>query len=504
MPYKLFPYERRLGIRELESLGFQELSDDTISVAGIGDAALAIHRATYFEAVANGHGDEARTAQATVELAHLDLRDGQGRQATRYGLHGIHEYKGKFNPQVVRALCNIVDLDAEVLIDPFCGSGTALIEGLRLGMDVLGVDHSPVACFLAGTKLRATTADSKGTLAEQLLRLGKSVADALHEGQEAKRRSTDVGALDASARAYLERWFTPPALAALSHAFAVLDREPDSAARELARVALSSILRDVSLQLPEDLRIRRRPEPYTAPPLAPLFLDSVNRIQRGLLEMDYWPSLTGHWSLVQRSVEDVSAYDAARGVRRRLILTSPPYATALPYIDTDRLSVVVLGLAHSTELLPLERSLIGSREWGRAEHLHWDDRRAANADRLPSGVESVVDQIHERNQEGGAGFRRRAVPSLLYRYFARMATGMERWQEVLDVGESAVLIVGHNHTTAGGERVDIPTPDLLGQVAETRGFVVSEIIRLETWPRYGLHAANGVPGEDAVVLRRVS
>src|SRR5687768_708133 len=107
MPYKLFPYERRLGIRELESLGFRELVDDAAWVTGVGDTERALHRATYFETVENGRGVGELTAQAAVEMGHLELREGPARQATRYGLHGIHEYKGKFNPQVVRALANI-------------------------------------------------------------------------------------------------------------------------------------------------------------------------------------------------------------------------------------------------------------------------------------------------------------------------------------------------------------------------------------------------------------
>jgi len=85
-----------------------------------------------------------------------------------------------------------------------------------------------------------------------------------------------------------------------------------------------------------------------------------------------------------------------------------------------------------------------------------------------------------------------------------MARSIDSWRSQLETGERAVLIVGRNHTTAGGERVDVPTPDLLGEIAESRGFTVCEIVKLETWPRYGLHAANGVPGEDALVLRRNS
>lgn len=504
MRYRLFPYERRLGLLELERLGLQVVADNGHSVTATGDAERAIQRATYFEAFTGPLSAVVPTEQATTELSHLALRESNGvRQATRYGPHGIHEYKGKFNPQVVRALCNVVDVDADVLIDPFCGSGTALVEGLRLGMDVVGIDHSPIACFIAEAKLSAMTSESKAGLAEQLLDLAQRCAAAMDLGQSGGEVADLRPTLGQSAVTYLERWFTSPAYAALANAIAALNASRRSPAGRLALVALSSILREVSLQLPEDLRVRRRPEPYTAPRLAPLFLEAIHGIRRGLLEMEDWPETSGEWAVCHGSAETPGAYAAAR-TGRRLVLTSPPYATALPYIDTDRLSVVALGLADSSELLALERSLIGSREWTRPEQLQWDSHRLANRSKLPRAVTSVIADISALNEGPDAGFRRKAVPSLLYRYFARMGNSLDCWHAALAPSESAVLIVGHNHTTAGGERIAIPTPELLGHVAETRGFDVDEIIKLETWPRYGLHSANGVPGEDALVLRRRS
>lgn len=501
MRYRLFPYERRLGLRELESLGVQVIADDGQSITIAGDAGLVLRRATYFEAVTEPLWGWEQTDQATVERAHLDLRDSNGtRQATRYGPHGIHEYKGKFNPQVVRALSNVVDADADILIDPFCGSGTALVEGLRLGMRVVGIDHSPIACFIAEAKLTAMSSTSKGALAEELLDLAERCAVAMEHGQTTGE-CVDLRPTLGESVTYLERWFTRPAYASLANAISILSSSRRSAAGRLALVALSSILREVSLQLPEDLRVRRRPEPYTAPTLAPLFMEAIDGTRRGLLEMENWPQVTHPWAVCHGSAETAGAY-AAVPAGRRLVLTSPPYATALPYIDTDRLSVVALGLADSSELLSLERSLIGSREWTRPEQVEWDRARLANRSDLPFAVTSAVAEIAELNEGPDAGFRRKAVASLLYRYFARMGNSLDRWHKALAPGESAVLIVGHNHTTASGKRVAIPTPGLLGQVAETRGFEVDEIVKLETWPRYGLHAANGVPGEDALVLRR--
>jgi hypothetical protein len=503
MPYRLFPYERRLGLRELECLGLTVLDADDDAVTVVGDVESAARRGTYFDHFVPEGAEPIVTQQSVVEAAHLDGRTTTAvRQATRYGLHGIHEYKGKFNPQVVRSLCNVVDPTAELLIDPFCGSGTGLLEGLRLGMDVIGIDRSPMAWYLTDAKVEAAAHANKTRLAEDLLGLCERVAMSLDEGQSTGTAADIEPALGSATAAYLRDWFPAAAFAGLSNALALLHAEPESTANKLALVALSSILRTVSLQLPEDLRIRRRPEPFVAPPLAPMFMEAATSMRQGLTEMTDWEPIGASASVIRGSTDDSRVFASAAGDRRRLVLTSPPYATALPYIDTDRLSVLALGLASASDLMPLERELLGSREWVRAQQTEWDQRREQNIDRLPDTITAVLEHIDRRNSEGKAGFRKKALPSLLYRYFAGMADAMSVWAHVLAPGERAVLIVGHNHTTAAGERIDIATPELLGDAAGSRGFEVIELIRLEAWPRYGLHSANGVPGEDALVIER--
>ncbi|HEY5170088.1 MAG TPA: hypothetical protein VIK54_00005, partial [Acidimicrobiia bacterium] len=386
MSYRLFPYERRLGIRELERLGLTVLEERDDQVVVLGDTEAVIARSTYFR---EASADECtvETMQKRVEAGHLSRRETRSnRQATRYGLHGIHEYKGKFNPQVVRALCNVVDPISEVLIDPFCGSGTALLEGLRLGMDVVGIDQSPMAWFLTSAKLKAATTADKRALRRDLTTLSETVAKACSRAQARPSKRHNVPALSATSVDYLRDWFPEAAFSGLAGALKTLQATPPSTARRLCEVALSSILRDVSLQMPEDLRVRRRPEPFEAPPLAPLFLESVAAILEGLSEMEGWDGIPGAHTVVRGSANDRSAFASVRGSRRRLILTSPPYATALPYIDTDRLSILALGLADVSALTPLERDLLGSREWVRAEQMYWDERRASNADKMPPAV----------------------------------------------------------------------------------------------------------------------
>lgn len=501
--YRLFPYERALASREIANLtnGPAAPTTDGFSFTDT-DASRVIDRATYFNRVHLTDRDTP-TRQAEVEQRHALLRGvEQRRQATRYGLHGIHEYKGKFNPQVVRALINVVDVDAAVLFDPFCGSGTSLIEAVRLGISAVGVDRSPMAVFLASAKAKSLAEPDYPALRSAFSGFARDLAAEMKEAQQSAEGPTLHGVLSPEAQSYLESWFPQEALAAVSVALSTLPAAPRTTVHHLAEVALSSILRSVSLQLPDDLRVRRRPAPFEPPPVWELFLEAAERIEAGLEEMEDWPRSGAVAKVHQGSASDPSWFAEADVAARRFILTSPPYATALPYIDTDRLSIVALGLASVKQVRQLEMDLVGSREWRKADERSWWRRLSGNSDALPGAVMELVRDLQLRNEDGNAGFRRAAVPALLYRYFARMGECFDAWHTGLRAGERAVLIVGNNRTTAGGEQTVIRTPELLGEVAATRGYELEEVIPLETWPRYGLHGKNGVSGEDALVIRR--
>src|SRR5581483_4006594 len=153
--YRLFPYERRLAERELAAFGVTlvERTESRFIVEHPVDESR-LPRLTYVSRVGiNGHSFE--TDIAKFERVHRATRARrEGRQATRYHVDGIHEYKGKFNPQVVRAFANLLDFQkGDTLLDPFCGSGTALVEGLALGGDAIGIDRSPIAALIARAKI---------------------------------------------------------------------------------------------------------------------------------------------------------------------------------------------------------------------------------------------------------------------------------------------------------------------------------------------------------------
>lgn len=75
------------------------------------------------------------------------------RARNQYLTHWIYPYKGKFHPQMVRALLNIIGVSpGDVVLDPFIGSGTTAVEAQLLGIDCIGIDANPLCVLQSRVK----------------------------------------------------------------------------------------------------------------------------------------------------------------------------------------------------------------------------------------------------------------------------------------------------------------------------------------------------------------
>jgi len=75
---------------------------------------------------------------------------------TGYATHGLFPYSGKFHPQMIKGLMNIMGLKpGDTVLDPMMGSGTTLIEACLMGINSIGIDASPFCGFMTQTKIDA-------------------------------------------------------------------------------------------------------------------------------------------------------------------------------------------------------------------------------------------------------------------------------------------------------------------------------------------------------------
>lgn len=73
--------------------------------------------------------------------------------STGYATHGLFPYRGKFHPQMIKAILNATGIKRnEIVLDPMCGSGTLNVEASLIGVNSIGFDKNPFAAFMAKVK----------------------------------------------------------------------------------------------------------------------------------------------------------------------------------------------------------------------------------------------------------------------------------------------------------------------------------------------------------------
>ena len=77
-------------------------------------------------------------------------------------VHRLHPYKGKFIPQLVAYFLDahtdnfkrdVYFQPGDIVLDPFCGSGTTLVQANELGMHAIGIDVSAFNAFISNAKV---------------------------------------------------------------------------------------------------------------------------------------------------------------------------------------------------------------------------------------------------------------------------------------------------------------------------------------------------------------
>ena len=101
------------------------------------------------------HRGEKRTIlQTRLPIDHSDQDWDFVGVNTREYTHCVHDYPAKMIPQISRRLIRKYGKKGSMLFDPYCGSGTSLVEARLNSMDAVGTDLNPLARLIAEVKTR--------------------------------------------------------------------------------------------------------------------------------------------------------------------------------------------------------------------------------------------------------------------------------------------------------------------------------------------------------------
>jgi DNA modification methylase len=148
VPYLDDVYELELAFYENQLLDDEELIRNAGYFARIGD--------TYTRHFLMCTGDSLKLPEHSSSRLKSFFQKNLFR--TGYATHGLFPYRGKFHPQLIKALMNIMGLKpGDTVLDPMMGSGTVLVEACLMGIRSIGVDASSFCKFMAQTKIDALT-----------------------------------------------------------------------------------------------------------------------------------------------------------------------------------------------------------------------------------------------------------------------------------------------------------------------------------------------------------
>lgn len=499
-PYKLWPYEQKLRLREVGVPISGKGSPDPrgpLSVVCRSTELSRFHRLALSHSVGGDGLAPEPTWQAALENGGAACPS--ARKDPKYVTHGLHPYKGKFYPQLAKCLLNLAGKgEGAILLDPFCGSGTTLLEGYLNGLAAYGCDMHPLAAKIARAKTEILDADP-----DVLTAVIRVIQDAIVSAP--RRFPADASEFPSGCLEEIKRWFPTPVVAKLNWLLRTIRRNSAGPIRDFLEVVLSSVVRDVSQQEPSDLRIRYRKELLQDADVLGQFAGQLviqfARVEkfwrvRGRAPSRFLPS-----RVIEGDNRDRPTFErlglAPGSVD--LVLTSPPYATALPYIDTDRLSLLTIFGLSSSERRPLDGGLIGSREISLVERRRIENL-SAKATGLPAACSEFLAQMRARlSKDDDAGFRKQNMPALMSRYLIDMQKTLRNLYIFCKPGAEAMIVIGDNRTLLSGKSLRIPTTDLVENVAIAAGFRFLEQIDIAVTTENMFHQKNAIT--ENVVLR---
>jgi DNA modification methylase len=256
------------------------------------------------------------------------------------GFAGYHWYPARFVPQVPGILMGYFSEPSEIILDPFCGSGTTHVEAARLGRRSIGIDTNPIAVLMTAAKLIHYDDSLFSEYMEAVVGAAEARLPSLfHEQSFISNLELIPNAAENAT------WYDDATLRELAAVWLAIE-ETESHLKLVGRAAFSSILRFCCSQekhwgwicdnvKPTQLQYRPAKELFSRKLQDFGIAAKELRRQRaaaGFPDMDF----TSDHSLWTGPCAEVLREAPTESVD--LVVTSPPYFSVTDYVRSQRLS----------------------------------------------------------------------------------------------------------------------------------------------------------------------
>lgn len=256
-------------------------------------------------------------------------------------VHRLHPYMGKFIPQLVEIFLR--KYQPKLVYDPFCGSGTTLVEANALGIDSIGTDISIFNTLLSKVK----TAEYDIQLLEKEI---KDILQRLYAYKSKFSKDEKVNKLFTSKNEYINTWFAPNTQKEL---LCYLRLIKDYTYQDLLKTVLSRSARSARLVTHYDLDFPKKPQttPYQCYKhgrickpvdeaykfLSKYTIDTLERVK------EFSKIRTNAKVIVNHA--DSRTVELPQGID--MVFTSPPYIGLIDYHDQHKYAYELLDLQNN-------------------------------------------------------------------------------------------------------------------------------------------------------------
>ena len=401
---------------------------------------------------------------------------------TSYLTHGMHTYTAKLIPHIPRYFIENYTSEGNTILDPFCGSGTALLEGKLLRRNTIGIDINPLAVLLSEVKTKTLDIENLSSAINLVKRN-------LKNGNGRRKVSVVFPNID--------YWFCKKAQNELSRIKFSIENFKSRFNKSIYKfllVCFSSIVRKSSYADPRMAKTYRskmvlkkirdgwKPTPikYFERALDKNFEKIKFFSEKLKLNNNYGKAFQG-------DAKKISVILRKYGIKKvDFIITSPPYINAQDYFRSYKLELWWLGLATPEEVRNLNKQAIGTE---RISGINYNYKPKSEIRILAS----VLNKIWKIN-------KRKAY--IIYNYFENINIIFREAYEVLKNSGHFCLITGNNTIC----EIKIPTYKIIIRLAKNNRFGLVEIgkdkIRYRSLPPARNHNGGIIKEEWITVFKK--
>lgn len=373
--------------------------------------------------------------------------------------HAWYRFILSFPPHLVRDYINQFNLQpGQVILDPFCGTGTTVVEAKLNNIESVGIEANPMAYFASRTK---TSWDIQP---EQLLTHAKAIGDAV-ASQKAFHHPEVLRTLPLEAHRLLLKHSINPL--PLHKALVLLDAINTQAGHpcwQHERLAFAkAIVKNCSnLHFGPEVGVRRSRKLD-----APVLESWLQEVEIMAGDIGQAPKPVAHAFIHYADSRQLGML--LKPCSLNAVFTSPPYPNEKDYTRTTRLESVLLGfIQNSDDLRALKKGLLRSNS--RNVYTGDDDDQWVLKQ---SAIQDLAATIEQRRLDLGktSGFERLYSRATTL-YFGGMARHFAGLRPFLKPGAMLGYVVGDQ---ASYLQVMIRTGQLLAEIAESLGYEVVAI-----------------------------